>query len=86
VTGRIANFRVKETIRFTDPNGLLSAPTTPLADPPSLNGLNPLALNGNAATLGRSFDPEGLIINPHNDHLIISDEYDPSVYEFNRHG
>jgi hypothetical protein len=29
VTGRIANFRVRETIKFTDPKGLLSAPTNP---------------------------------------------------------
>jgi hypothetical protein len=86
VTGRIHNFRVKETIKFTDPDGLLSTPTNPNAEPTALNGLNPLALNGNAATLGRSFDPEGLVINPRNGNFIVSDEYGPSVYEFNRHG
>jgi hypothetical protein len=86
VTGAISHFRVKETIKFTDPRGLLSAPTNPLAEPTSLNGLNPLALNGNVATLGRSFDPEGLVINPRNGHFLVSDEYGPSVYEFNRRG
>lgn len=86
VTGQIARFRVKETIKFTDPRGLLSAPTNPLAEPTGLNGLNPLVLNGNAATLGRSFDPEGLVVNPRNGHFLISDEYGPSVYDFNRRG
>jgi len=86
VTGQISKFRVTKTIKFTDPKGLLSAPTNPDADPTALNGLNPLALNGDAGTLGRSFDPEGLVINPRNGRLIISDEYGPSVYEFNRRG
>jgi len=85
VTGAIANFRIKETIKFTDPRGLLPTPTT-LADSTSLNGLNPLLLNGNPATLGRSFDPEGIVINPRNGHFLVSDEYGPSVYEFNRRG
>jgi hypothetical protein len=87
VTGKISNFRIKETIKFTDPNGLLTAPTNQnVAEPTALNGLNPLALNGDVAKLGRSFDPEGLVINPRNGNLIVSDEYGPSVYEFNRHG
>src|SRR6476620_9699966 len=75
VTGAISNFRIKETIKFTDPNGLLSAPTNQgVAEPKALNGLNPLVLNGQVDTLGRSFDPEGLVINPRNDNLIVSDE------------
>ena len=87
VTGRISHFRVKETIKFTDPRGLLSAPTNPgVGDPRALNGLNPGLLNGSAATLGRSFDPEGLVIDPHTGHLLVADEYGPSVYEFNRRG
>ena len=88
VTGAISNFRIKETIKFTDPNGLLSAPTNNqgVAEPKALNGLNPSVLNGSVGTLGRSFDPEGLVINPRNGNLIVSDEYGPSVYEFNRRG
>ena len=38
------------------------------------------------SVLGNAFDPEGLAINPVNGNLIISDEYGPSVYEFNRSG
>ncbi len=45
------------------------------------DGLNPALLNGNAATLGRSLDPEGLARLP-NGNLLVSDEYGPSVYEF----
>lgn len=86
VTGQISKFQVKKTIKFTDPKGLLSAPTNPGADVTALNGLNPLALNGDAATLGRSFDPEGLVISPRTGNLIVADEYGPSVYEFNRRG
>lgn len=87
VTGRIANFRVRETIKFTDPKGLLSAPTNPaVANPRALNGLNSGILNGAVGTLGRSFDPEGLVTDPHTGHLLVSDEYGPSVYEFSRKG
>ena len=87
VTGRISKFRVKETIKFTDPKGMLSAPTNPaVGDRKALNGLNPLALNGNAGVLGRSFDPEGLVIDPRTCRFLVSDEYGPSVYEFSRTG
>lgn len=51
-----------------------------------MNGLNPAGLNGNASILGRSFDPEGIVVSPINGHLIVSDEYGPSIYEFNRDG
>lgn len=55
-----------------------------------LLNINGLALNGKApsttGTLGLSFDPEGLVINPTNGNLLISDEYGPSLYEFNRSG
>ncbi|MBL8277664.1 MAG: esterase-like activity of phytase family protein [Pelomonas sp.] len=48
------------------------------------------ALNGQApalaSVLGKSFDPEGLVINPVTGNLLVSDEYGPSVYEFNRNG
>src|SRR5262245_26417654 len=87
VTGKIANFRVKKTVKFTDPKGLLSAPTNGnVSQPVALNGLNPGVLNGDPSKLGRSFDPEGLVIDPRTGHLIVSDEYGPSVYEFSRKG
>ena len=82
-TGAISKFRVQQTIKFTDPKGLLD---DPLASGAALNGLNPGALNGDAAILGRSFDPEGLVINPLNGHFVVADEYGPSVLEFNREG
>src|SRR5262245_55009311 len=86
-TGKISNFRVKKTVKFTDPKGLLSAPTNGnVSQPTALNGLNPAILNGSPATLGRSFDPEGIVIDPRTGHLIVSDEYGPSVYEFSRKG
>jgi hypothetical protein len=60
VTGRISRFRIKETIKPTDPDGLLTGPTNPTLDEPrALNGLNPGLLNGNPAVLGRSFYETG---------------------------
>ena len=47
-----------------------------------LNGLAPNPVG----TLGRSFDPEGFVINPRTGTLLVSDEYGPSLYEFNRSG
>ena len=48
------------------------------------------ALNGSApspaSALGNAFDPEGLVISPRNGNLLVSDEYGPSLYEFNRSG
>src|SRR5262245_37105029 len=81
-TGAISNFRVKETIKFKDRRGLLF----PYGKPTALNGLNPLGLNNDASILGRSFDPEGLVIDPRTGHFIVADEYGPSLYEFNRNG
>jgi len=48
----------------------------------SLNGINPNPSN----VLGNSFDPEGFVINPKNGNFLVSDEYGPSLYEFNRSG
>lgn len=48
----------------------------------ALNGLAPAT----PSLLGKSFDPEGLVIHPVTGHLLVSDEYGPSVYEFNRSG
>ena len=36
--------------------------------------------------LGRSFDPEGLVIDPRTGHFLVADEYGPSLYEFDRNG
>jgi hypothetical protein len=79
-TGRISNFRIRETITFTDPFGLLTGAG------PDLNGLNPLDLNGDAAVLGHSFDPEGLVVDPWTGHFLVADEYGPSLFEFDRRG
>ncbi len=38
------------------------------------------------SALGRAFDPEGIVINPRNGNLLVSDEYGPSLYEFDRTG
>ncbi|MBN9133372.1 MAG: esterase-like activity of phytase family protein [Nitrosospira multiformis] len=48
----------------------------------SFNGFAPNPIN----VRGNSFDPEGLVVNPHNGHLLVSDEYGPSLYEFDRTG
>lgn len=71
-TGAISNFNLLETILLTK-------------DGSSFNGLNPGLLNGNAATLGLSLDPEGFAIAA-NGNFYISDEYGPSVYEFSPNG
>ena len=86
ITGAISNFRVKETIKLRDLNDRLIGPTTPVPDLLGLNGLNPLLLNGAASVLGRSFDPEGLAVDPRTGRFIIADEYGPEVYEFGRTG
>ena len=82
VTGRISHLRIKETIKFTDPDGLLY----PFSGTSSLDGLNPFALTGNAGLVGNSFDPEGLVVDPRTGHFLVADEYGPSLYEFDRQG
>lgn len=47
-----------------------------------LNGLAPSPVG----TLGNSFDPEGLVVNPLTGNFLISDEYGPSLLEFDRAG
>jgi len=46
----------------------------------SLNGIAP----SNTSVLGNAFDPEGIVVNPNNGNLLVSDEYGPSVYEIDR--
>jgi hypothetical protein len=48
----------------------------------TFNGLAPSPTN----VLGKSLDPEGFVINPRNGNFLVSDEYGPSLYEFNRSG
>ena len=48
----------------------------------ALNGLAPAV----AGVLGRSFDPEGMVIVPGSGHILVSDEYGPSLRLFNRSG
>ena len=46
------------------------------------SGLAPNPTNA----LGNALDPEGFVINPRNGNLLVSDEYGPSLYEFDRSG
>jgi hypothetical protein len=48
----------------------------------TFNGLAPNPAN----VLGHAFDPEGFVINPINGHMLVSDEYGPSLYEFDQAG
>lgn len=73
-SGAIANFAIQDTIKFQDGLGQ------------PFNGLNPLLLNGNKSILGNSFDPEGFVIHPSTGHFLVSDEYGPSLVEFDRDG
>jgi hypothetical protein len=47
-----------------------------------MNGLAP----NPGSTLGRAFDPEGFVVNPKTGNLLVSDEYGPSLIEFDRNG
>ncbi len=47
-----------------------------------LNGLAPNPVN----SIGNSFDPEGLVVIPGTGNFLVSDEYGPSLLEFNRNG
>jgi hypothetical protein len=69
-TGAISNFKLLQTVLFSQ------------ADGSSFNGKAP-ALNG---VLGNSLDPEGLVVNPRNGNFLVSDEYGPSLLEFDRSG
>ena len=69
-TGAISDFRIRKTVIFTDDSG----------EP--LDGIAP----NPTSVLGNSFDPEGFVVHPKTGHFLVSDEYGPSLYEFNRHG
>jgi len=72
-TGAIDTPIVMRTIKFKDAQGR------------PFDGLNPTLLNGSPNLLGRSFDPEGLALGA-NGHFYVSDEYGPSLYEFDNQG
>lgn len=69
-TGAISDFKIKETIIFKNEAGV------------PLNGFAPSPTN----VLGHAFDPEGFVIGPKNRHFYVSDEYGPSLYEFDKKG
>ena len=48
----------------------------------ALDGFSPTV----GGDLGLAFDPEGVVVHPITGHLLISDEYGPSVYQFNTFG
>ena len=73
VAGTIGQPVIDKTIVFHGEDGAL------------LNGLNPQLLNGDVASLGMSFDPEGLAIGK-GGHFYVADEYGPSVVEFTSSG
>ena len=72
-TGRIGEPVIDKTILFRGEDGAV------------FNGLNPQLLNGDAAVLGMSFDPEGLAIGK-GGHFYVADEYGPSIFEFTPSG
>ncbi len=74
MTGAISGFNLVNTIVFHQADGV-----TPF------NGLNPQLLTGSVSTLGASLDSEGLV-RLANGHFLVSDEYGPSVYEFDGAG
>ncbi len=69
-TGGIGGFKVLQTVIFRDEAG---------------NPLDGIAPNP-TSVLGSAFDPEGFVVHPKTGHFYVSDEYGPSLYEFNREG
>ena len=74
-TGAISNFQVLQTV-------LLKSNGVPL------NGIAPGSLpsSNSTALLGNAFDPEGIVVNPLTGNFLVSDEYGPSLIEFDRAG
>lgn len=58
------------------------AQTVKFSNVTPMNGIAPSP----TSVLGNAFDPEGFVVNPTNGNFLISDEYGPSLYEFNRSG
>jgi len=84
MTGAASNFRLLSTIHFTIPAGMS---VNGIAGPAAFNGIDPSRVPGNsgARSLGSSHDPEGFVVGP-NGHFYVSDEYGPSIYEFQPNG
>ena len=87
--GGLLNYETRVQ-RFTldvAPNGAISnfqvAATIKFNDAgQAMNGIAP----NPTSTLGRAFDPEGFVVNPKTGNLLVSDEYGPSLIEFDRNG
>lgn len=73
VTGAVSKFRIVETVLFKNKAGEI------------LDGITPGATL-DSSNLGNSFDPEGLVVSPATSTFLVSDEYGPSLYEFDRDG
>jgi hypothetical protein len=69
-SGAISDFKILQTLIFKDESG---------------NPLDGVAPNP-TSDLGNSFDPEGFVVHPKSGHFLVSDEYGPALYEFNRDG
>jgi hypothetical protein len=69
-TGAMSNFQLQATVPFMTADGSQH-----------FDGRTPLNLHGNSATLGLSFDPEGIAVRGNT--VYVADEYGPSVYQFN---
>jgi hypothetical protein len=83
VTGRASNFNLVATIPFTLPAG---ESLDGITGPAAFNGTDPaLTPPKGSRALGLSHDPEGFVVAP-NGHFFVSDEYGPSIYEFQGDG
>lgn len=69
-SGAISNFRILQTVKFSRPGG------------GAFDGIAPSP----SSNLGNALDPEGFVVSPTTGHFYVSDEYGPSVYEFDRNG
>ncbi len=85
-SGAASGFQVVQTIAFYIPAGTTLNGVTYIADTP-FNGLNSklLADGGNGSLLAESQDPEGFVVGA-NGNFFVSDEYGPSIYEFDPTG
>ncbi|BAY63876.1 CHU large protein [Calothrix brevissima NIES-22] len=81
-TGAASGFQVIQTIPFYIPSGTTLNGVTYTTDTP-FNGLNSklLADGNNGSLLAESQDPEGFVVGA-NGNFFVSDEYGPSIYEF----
>jgi hypothetical protein len=72
-TGAVSRFKIVETVLLKNKVG------------EALDGITPGATL-DSSNLGNSFDPEGIVVNPVTSTFLVSDEYGPSLYEFDRDG